>query len=204
METKKTLLIIAFSFLLSHLSAQTVVKMDMPPQADQPLKVVALFDEEIPEGIPVVLGLMGYDVAGGMTPYNYEWLLNGEIASTSDVVIFTPEKGDNLSLNVIDNNKCKATTSFNLKVASLRQNPDTEKIEGINIYPTVVQNSIQVEFDPVTGMQALVRIFDMQGKVVHQKIAPQSIEMNVNLSAGTYFISVRIGDQHKVEKIIAQ
>lgn len=204
METKKTLLIIAFSFLLSHLSAQTVVKMDMPPQADQPLKVVALFDEEIPEGIPVVLGLMGYDVAGGMTPYNYEWLLNGEIASTSDVVIFTPEKGDDLSLNVIDNNKCRATTSFNLKVASLRQNPDTEKIEGINIYPTVVQNSIQVEFDPVTGMQALVRIFDMQGKVVHQKIAPQSIEMNVNLSAGTYFISVRIGDQHKVEKIIAQ
>lgn len=204
MGTIKFFLIFAFALALSYSSAQTVVKMDMPPQADQPLKVVALFDEEIPEGIPVVLGLMGYDVEGGITPFQYEWMLNGEIASTSDVVIFTPSKGDDLSLNVIDNNKCKATTSFNLKVASLRQNPDKEGIEGINIYPTVIQNFINVAFEPIPGKLALVRIFDMQGKVVHQEVSPQSIELNVNLSAGTYFISVRIGNLHKVEKIIAQ
>lgn len=204
MGTIKFFLIFAFALALSYSSAQTVVKMDMPPQADQPLKVVALFDEEIPEGIPVVLGLMGYDVEGGITPFQYEWMLNGEIASTSDVVIFTPSKGDDLSLNVIDNNKCKATTSFNLKVASLRQNPDKEGFEGINIYPTVIQNFINVAFEPIPGKLALVRIFDMQGKVVHQEVSPQSIELNVNLSAGTYFISVRIGNLHKVEKIIAQ
>jgi len=204
METIKIFLIFAFALVLSHSSAQTVVKMDMPIQADQPLEVVALFEEEIPEGIPVVLGLMGYDVEGGIAPYQYEWLLNGEIISTSDVVIFTPAKGDDLSLNVIDNNKCRATTSFNLKVASLRQNPDTDEIEGINIYPTIVQNFIHVAFEPIPGKQALVRIFDMQGKVVHQKVSTQSTELNVSLSAGTYFISVRIGSKHKVEKIIAR
>ncbi|PWD99499.1 T9SS type A sorting domain-containing protein [Marinilabilia rubra] len=204
MGTIKFFLIFAFALALSYSSAQTVVKMDMPLQADQPLKVVALFDEEIPEGIPVVLGLMGYDVEGGITPYQYEWILNDEIVSTSDVMIFTPAKGDALSLNVIDNNKCRATTSFNLKVASLRQAANTDAIEGINIYPTVVRDYIQVDFEPIAGNQALIRIFNMQGKLIHHESTPHSSRLNVNLSAGTYFVSVRIGDLHKVEKILAR
>ncbi|WP_462318463.1 T9SS type A sorting domain-containing protein [Marinilabilia sp.] len=204
MGTIKFFLAFALALSLSYSPAQTVVKMDMPLQADQPLKVVALFDEEIPEGIPVVLGLMGYDVEGGITPYQYEWMLNGEIVSTSDVMIFTPKKGDDLSLNVIDDNKCRATTSFNLKVASLRQDPNTDGIEGINIYPTVVQNFIHVAFERIPGKHALVRIFDMQGKLIHLESTPHSSRLNVNLSAGTYFVSVKIGDLHKVEKILAK
>jgi hypothetical protein len=131
------------------LRAQTVVKMELPPQADEPLKVVALFDEEIPEDIPVVLGLMGYNVEGGNAPYLFEWLLNGVVISTTDVAVFTPKKGDDLVLKVTDNNICSASTAFNLKVASLPKN-NKEAGESIVLYPTVVKQELFVELPQIS------------------------------------------------------
>ncbi|MBE0653768.1 MAG: hypothetical protein IH594_08215, partial [Bacteroidales bacterium] len=144
-------------FTFCTVSSQTIVKMDLPQQAGQPLKVVALFNEELPEGIPVVLGLMGYDVEGGIAPYFFEWMLNGEVISTSDIAIFTPKKGDDLSLKVTDNNKCRASSSFNLKVASVPQNTEEEE-ENIKIYPTVFSHDIFIQFPGKDHKKALVRI----------------------------------------------
>lgn len=197
-------IILLFSVLtLNSISAQTVVKMDMPEQSDQPLKVVALFDEEIPEGIPVVLGIMGYDVEGGIDPYLFEWMLNDEVISTSDIAIFTPSKGDDLSLKVTDNNKCRATTSFNLKVASISGN-ETESEDNINIYPTVVSNYIHLEFPSSNEKKAWLRILDVTGKLVHQEYISESKDVNIELTPGIYFVSLKIGDINKVQKIIAQ
>lgn len=191
-------------FTLNSISAQTVVKMDMPQQADQPLKVVALFDEEIPEGIPVVLGLMGYDIEGGITPFLFEWLLNGEVVSTNDIVIFTPGKGDDLSLKVTDNNKCRATTSFNLKVASISQNLSETESETIEVYPTIVSDYITINVPQSENKKALMRIFNITGKIAHEEYIQENTRVNVNLTSGTYFVSVRMGVLHKVEKIIVR
>lgn len=204
MGTKKNLLLLVAQFFLISISAQTVVKMDMPQQADQPLKVIALFNEEIPEGVPVVLGLMGYDVEGGLTPFIYEWLLNGKVVSSSDIVIFTPAKGDDLSLKVTDNNKCKASTSFNLKIASIPPNPNGGEDESVKVYPTIVTDYIHVKLPPTESKKALVRIFDINGGIAHQEYIPESTRVNVNLTSGTYFVSVRIGGVHKVEKVIVR
>lgn len=191
------------TFSLQSLWAQTVVKMDLPPQADQQLKVVALFDEEIPEGIPVVLGLMGYDVEGGITPYLFEWLLNGEVISTSDIAIFTPSKGDDLSLKVTDNNMCRANTSFNLKVASIPGN-EVENEDKIKIYPTVVSDFIHIEFPSSNKENAWLRILDITGKLAYEEYISESKDISVQLTPGTYFVSVKIGVLNKVQKIIAQ
>jgi len=204
MRTIKTILILVSVFTLNSIFAQTVVKMDMPEQANQALEVVALFDEEIPEGIPVVLGLMGYDIEGGMSPYLFQWLLNGEVISTSDIAIFTPKKGDDLSLNVTDNNKCRATTSFNLKVASIHKKPGETEDEGIKVYPTIVKDHIHIEIPLTENKKALLRIFDSTGEIAQQEYIPESKDVNLNLTPGIYFLSLKIGDIHKVEKIIAQ
>lgn len=204
MRTIQFLLLLVVFFIMTSLSAQTVVKMDMPEQADQPLQVVALFDEEIPEGIPVVLGLMGYDVEGGITPYLFEWMLNGEVVSTNDVVVFTPSKGDDLSLKVTDKNKCRATTSFNLKFASIPQNPSAGEDEDIEVYPTIVTNHIHIKFPQAENKNALMRIFDIYGKIMQQEYISKSSDVNVRLTSGTYFVSVKTGEVHKVEKIIVR
>ncbi len=193
------LLLLLFS---SYLSAQTVVKMEMPTQADQPLEVVALFNEEIPEGIPVVLGLMGYDVSGGMTPYSYQWTLNEEVISTSDIAVFTPHTGDNLMLTITDHNICNSSATFDLKIAEVPGTND-ETPEDIRIYPTLVQNEIFIGFPNTTNAPSHVRIFDVNGKLVFETHLQSSSGIFPGLETGIYFVSVRVNDKHKVEKITA-
>lgn len=201
MRTLTILWYLTLAVSLNGLRAQTVVKMELPAQADQPLTVVALFDEEIPEGIPVVLGLMGYQVEGGNAPYHFEWLLNGLVVSTTDVAIFTPKKGDDLVLKVTDNTVCSASTAFNLKVASLPENDGNGNNQSIAVYPTVVKQELFVEF-PQTGLPALVRIFSLSGVVVYETFLAGNGRLDLNLASGTYFVSVKAGDLHKVEKIL--
>ncbi|MBN2164978.1 MAG: T9SS type A sorting domain-containing protein [Marinilabiliaceae bacterium] len=191
---------IVFSFTLMGVSAQTVVKMDMPQQAEKALKVVALFEEEIPEGIPVVLGLMGYDINGGATPYLFEWLLNNEVISTNDIVIFTATKGDQLVLKVTDNNKCRASTSFNLKFATI----EPVKNEFIKVYPTVVNDHVCVDLPTDMDGEVLIRIFDLNGKLAISQTILKSQMIPLSLAPGTYFVSVKTADKHKVEKIVVQ
>ncbi len=195
-----------YTFLLllvlssSSLFSQTVVTMDMPEQSDKKLQVVALFDEEIPEGVPVVLGLMGYDIEGGLQPLSYSWLLNGEVISTNDIVIFTPSKGDDLALSVTDKNKCTSTTSFNLKFTQI----DKESTTEISVYPTLVNDFVHIDYPTQEENTALVRIFNSSGKIVLQNTLSECSDLNIKLAPGVYFISVRVGVQHKVEKIIVQ
>ena len=203
MRTKKTFLLFAIACILKTGYSQTLVKMDLPMQADLPLSVVALFDEEMPEGIPVVLGLMGYDVEGGITPYIFEWQLNDEVISTSDIAVFTPQIGDDLVLSVSDNNQCRASTTFNLKAAIVPKNPD-EGEESIKVYPTVFTHEIFVQFPEIAHEKALVRIFNMQGVMLYQGYLRESAGIPLDLTPDMYFISVKTGDFHKVERIIAQ
>jgi hypothetical protein len=190
-------------FLLSTSlpKAQTVVKMDMPEQAEFPLEVVALFDEEIPEGIPVVLGLMGYDITGGMEPYQFEWMLNDEVISTTDMAVFTPQQGDDLALRITDNNICSTSTAFNLKISSLPHHGN-DSDNFIRIFPTLVKSEIQIEFTGSPHPNALLRIFNMGGKKVWEQHLGGNTRLFPALNPGTYFVSVRSGNRNKVEKII--
>lgn len=196
----KSVLHIFFFFATMGISAQTVVKMDMPEQPDKALKVVALFEEEIPTGIPVVLGLMGYQIDGGSTPYKFEWTLNNEVISTGDVAVFTPKKGEDLLLKVTDNNKCMASTAFKLKFARIEQ----AESDSIAIYPTMVKEKIQIWLPEKSDVQAWVRIFNVNGKMVHQQTIRSSADITPGLPSGTYFVSVKTTGEHKVEKIIVE
>jgi len=179
--------------------------MAVPTQAKEQVKVVVLFDEEVPEGMPVVLGLMGYNVTGGIEPYTYQWVQNGNVVGTGDLVIITPQKGDQFSLKVIDKNKCHNTTSFNMKVIS-RVNGQNGEINGIKVYPTIIKDDqIHINMEKSDKMKnANIRIFDVKGNLMYQTFVTESYTIDHYLLAGTYFVSVKIDDLHKVTKIIVQ
>lgn len=192
------------SLLLS--TAQTVVKMNMPPQAKDPLQVTVLFDEEVPEGMPVVLGLMGYSVIGGIVPYTYEWMQNGKVIGTGDVVIITPAKGDKIELKATDKNKCYSTMAFSMKVISRMPGTKDERNDTYTITPTLVKNGfIHIGLpDADNKLKANVRIFDTNGALKLQKHITGSADITFGLPAGSYFVSVQTDEFHKVEKIIVQ
>lgn len=172
----KKIIITFLSFAAIMLcSAQTVVKMNMPPQAKDPLQVTVLFDEEVPEGMPVVLGLMGYSVSGGMTPYTYEWMQNGKVIGTGDVVIVTPAKGDKIELKATDKNKCYSTMAFSMKVISRIPAAKDERNDTYTITPTLVKNGvIHIGLpDADNKLKANVRIFDTNGTLKHPNTSPK-------------------------------
>ena len=202
---KKHILLLALIGSLLFVHSQTVVKMAVPIQAKEQVKVVVLFDEEVPVGMPVVLGLMGYSVTGGIEPFTYQWVQNGNVVGTGDVVIITPLKGDQFSLKVIDKNKCHNTTSFNMKVIS-RVSGQNEEINGIKVYPTIIKdNQIHIDMEKSDKMKnANIRIFDVKGNLMYQTFVTESYTIDHYLLDGTYFVSVKTDDLHKVTKIIVQ
>lgn len=181
--------------------SQTVVKMNMPSQSKEQLKVVALFEEEIPESIPVVLGVLGYSITGGTAPFKYEWQQNGTTISKTDVAVVTPAKGDVLVLKVTDAGGCSSTTSFNLKVASRINFQPASDDSSISIYPTVVDSYFNVE-NSADNEEATIRIFDVNGEMLLQQSFTGSTQISTNLPSGIYFVSVQSSQNHILKKIV--
>ncbi len=202
----KRILFLVFTFCIATLQSQTIVKMALPQQAKEQISVVVLFEEQVPEGIPVVLGLMGYNVIGGLSPYTFEWLQNGKVIGTSDIVVITPAKGDNITLKATDKNRCYSVTSFNMKVIAKVEKAENGKEGTPGVFPTMINNDEISVFLPKTdhNTPTNVRVFDLKGIMLFQTIISESTSLKCQLSDGNYFVSIKTTTCHKIEKIIVK
>jgi len=184
--------------------SQTVVKMNLPQQAKEALKVVVLFDEEVPGGMTVVLGLMGYQLNGGLSPYTYEWYQNSKLIGTNDIVSLVPANGDQVTLKVKDKNRCYSQSSVNMKVRGIKPEGTEDVSGGINVFPTLVTNQqIQIKLPALKpNDEALIRFMDLNAKVLISKNIRESQTLHFDLPSGSYFVSVRTGEFQLVKKIV--
>jgi len=106
------ILIVLLSSLMA--TAQTVVRMRMPAQSENALSVATLYNEALPTGVSIVLGVVGYEINGGTAPYQYEWLKNNQVISTGEVAVIVPEKDMNYVLRVKDKNGCSVENAINV------------------------------------------------------------------------------------------
>lgn len=205
MNMKPNIITIFLTFVLFAAQSQTIVKMSVPKQSEEPVKVVVLFDEEVPEGMPVVLGIMGYNVTGGLEPYTYEWIQNGNVVGTGDIVVITPSKGDQFTLKARDKNRCFSSTPFKMKTIS-KAKWESRQVDGIKIYPTIVKNNIiNIIFHQTDSPKnAQIRLLDIKGSVLIETFTSVNYIIDKYLPDGTYFISVKTDDFNKVEKIIVK
>jgi hypothetical protein len=202
---KPTITALFLTIVLFAVNSQTIVKMSVPKQSEEPVKVVVLFDEEVPEGMPVVLGIMGYNVTGGLEPYTYEWIQNGNVVGTGDIVVITPSKGDQFTLKAIDKNRCFSSTPFKMKTIS-KAKWESRQVDAIKVYPTIVKNNIINIIFPQTEnpQNAQIRLLDIKGSVLIETFTSDNYIIDKYLPDGTYFISVKTDDFNKVEKIIVK
>ena len=202
----KRIFLLLIGISLQVMTAQVIVKMDLPPQAEQPLAVKVLFEEEVPEGMPVVLGLVGYRISGGVQPYSYEWIQNGKVVGTGDVVVITPAKGDVFELKATDKNKCHSLTSFSLKVIQRVSTEANPVGRNIRIYPSIVQDDVfHIEVpEHLRSAGVWVRFFDVKGLKLYETVLHCSTSLKHLLPDGIYFVSVSNVEVHRVEKIIVK
>ena len=196
---------IILSGLFSVVQAQSLVKMSVPKQSDKPLQIVVLFEGGLSGNVSIVLGV-DYEVIGGVAPYSFEWLQNGEVVGTSDIVVVNPKNGDRIDLYVRDAIRCFTSASFNLGTSTQISSEDGKGTAEIRIYPTLVKDGVihitlPESDDPA---QALIRIFDMKGDLCYQQTAAESLNIQMNLQSGMYLVVVTTKGKYVVEKVVVE
>ena len=81
---------------------------------------------------------------------------------------------------------------------------DNETANGISIYPNPSNGKFNMNLGE-NNAQAYI-IYDMNGRVVEEKEinGQTSVDFDMNMAAGTYFIKVISGDKVSVEKIVIE
>lgn len=181
-------------------TAQTVVRMRLPAQSENALSVATLYNEALPTGISIVLGVVGYDISGGTAPYQFEWLKNNQVISTGEVAIITPEKGAIYVLRVKDKNNCSIDNAININSsAKAAVNYLSENVK-IGLQPTI--NKLFIDFKGFIPENMQVSIYDLQGKLHEKHVLRESNTIQLNLPNATYLAVIGNSDMYHVEKII--
>ena len=75
----------------------------------------------------------------------------------------------------------------------------------LRMYPNPATDKIFIEQDNISGSETLVSVYDLTGKLKHQKVMQNNrkIELDIqNLSNGIYFVDVRTNNKQKMLKLI--
>lgn len=195
-----TILSVLFCSLI--ITAQTVVRMRMPVQSEKALSVATLYNEALPTGVSIVLGVVGYEISGGTAPYQYEWLKNNQVIATGEIAVIVPEKNMNYVLRVKDNNGCSVENAIN--VTSSAKAVKNYLSETVNINLKQFTNQLSVDFKSFVPENTSVSVFDIQGKLHYRQALVESATISVQLPIGIYLVVVGNGQMYHVQKIMVK
>jgi len=183
-------LITIFTMLLVvPLRAQTVVKMELPQQPDIPVGATTLFDETLPSDMPTAIGIMGYDISGGYTPYTYQWLENQTVIANGETTLITPKAGKSYYLRVVDDNNCTVTIPIEVEEAK-KGDPVGSSDLNLIMDTWLTQQTLTIRMKDDTMGRMGLRLYDMNGRMVMNNTVASSAELPVNLYPGIYLLHV--------------
>lgn len=179
---------------------QSVVRMRMPAQSENALSVATLYNEALPTGISIVLGVVGYNIKGGTAPYQYEWLKNNQLIATGEIVVINPERGSNYVLRVKDKNKCVIETSINVSNAAKVAKSYLSETLKINVQQ--FSKELSIEFEGFVPENLNLHVFDLQGKMHLKQAIYGNSTVPLQLTAGAYLVVLGNDQMYHVQKII--
>jgi hypothetical protein len=194
------ILIILFQICCQNTMAQSVVRVRMPAQSEKGLSVETLYNEALPTGISIVLGVVGYEIKGGTAPYQYEWLKNNQVIAMGEVVVINPERGSNYVLRVKDKNMCVIETSINVSNASKAAKSYLSETVKINVQQ--LAKELSIEFEAFVPENLNLHIFDLQGKLQMKQAIYGNCTVAMQLAAGAYLVVLGNEQMYHVQKII--
>lgn len=195
----KILIVLLYSF---SVTAQTVVRMRMPAQSENALSIATLYNEVLPTGVSIVLGVVGYEISGGTAPYQYEWLKNNQVIATGEIAVIVPEKDMNYVLRVKDKNGCSVENAIN--VSSSAKVAKNYLSETVKINLSQFSHQLSVDFKSFIPENMTVSIFDLQGKLYTKQAISESTTIPVQLPFGVYLVVVGNGQLYHVQKIMVK
>ena len=179
---KNSFIIFLFLFLSNSLIAQTVVKVlsNQPQKFD--ITANSLYSISSNN---IILG-DSVSVTGGVTPYQYSWLKDGQLIGTSlQLVIPASNSTNSFTLNVKDANNCSLSKSTSITDIN-EINSDTSKIL---IYPNPTTSFLNINPKIIYG-KLNVFVYDNKGNLMYNKQISGFTKLDINLSSGLYLIKI--------------
>jgi len=150
------------------------------------------------------VGAIDITVSGSLSPYSFEWQLNGQIIPDTTEDLNGIGHGD-YTVFITDANGCTVQSQV-IEVDSLTSTGNPSLIELVGIYPNPTSGRVTVVFpDQFIGKDAYLSVFDATGRRVKEQQSNQQKQVQVDLSGlsdGLYSMLIRIEGQQTVRKIV--
>ncbi|TCO05988.1 T9SS type A sorting domain-containing protein [Natronoflexus pectinivorans] len=192
------ILLMAWSSMLG----QTVVRLAKPQQATEPIEAYTLFDESLPADIPNAIGTMGYYINGGSFPYSYQWLENETVIAEGELALIVPSINHSYYLRIRDSNSCEVLIPISISPSMPGEKSSMAHSETYNWKLT--RNYLYLNGNLSTEQSVNIRLYDINGRLIHHQLIHAETTIPVNLSPGVYLIYSKLGDVNRVEKAIVE
>lgn len=137
-------------------------------------------------------------VAGGSTPYTYEWSDGQTTQTATDLVTGT------YSVIVTDADGCSLTAEVDVLLVGTTQ-PESLRYLSVGPNPNTGLIYFNLELNSTELVQ--VRVFDLQGKAIYRSapatLQQQRLEIDLgNAVNGLYLVQILIGDEQMTRKVV--
>jgi Secretion system C-terminal sorting domain/SprB repeat len=146
------------------------------------------------------------NVSGGVSPFSYEWLLNGLIVSTAEDPVGLSAGA--YTLIIMDAIGCNIMVN-NIVIGNLVGTSEQYIAGGLQLFPNPASESVYILLKNVFHTAASLQIYDMHGLLVSEipilSEEASSLEIPVaHLAPGVYTLLIRDGDKIWRERLLKQ
>ena len=141
-------------------------------------------------------------VSGGLPPYTYAWILNGQTVYNQQNI--TGIAAGDYTVIVTDDNGCIAG-SQSIFVSNTSSTTNPVALDAVQVFPNPTDEHLIVLLpDDLVGQQVFLQILDQTGRQLVDQVSVQEKQIDLTftgLPSGLYFLVMRIGDNRVVRKI---
>jgi len=181
-------------------------------------------------------GRINIQITGGVQPYTYQWSHNSQTTliynaacegfytlnlldskgykiSTSTFITAPKANNWNLTGNTNSNNPSQLKTAYSLYIKdNTVTGIDANELEiGVNLYPNPIANDINIVLNLPDNVNAILEIYDAQGKLVanpklgNKMQGENNLSINVsNLQSGLYLLKIVAGKNSVTKRFVKQ
>jgi hypothetical protein len=142
-------------------------------------------------------------VGGGLPPYTYAWILNGQTVSNQQNI--TGIAAGDYTVIVTDDNGCIAG-SQSIVVSNTSATSTPVAMDGIRVFPNPTADNLSVLLpDAMVDQSVFLQLLDQTGRRVVDQVSLREKQIDLTfpgLSNGLYFLVVRVGGNQMVRKVV--
>ena len=143
-------------------------------------------------------------VAGGTTPYNFQWMASGDIIDpTSETPHIVIDSTDDYILFVTDSNGFMQSDTLHINVNCFTTSINSTSSAGIFVFPNPIHDQLTINL-PEQSLLTVVTITNAFGQEVSRTRYSNTskLELEIQGENGLYFVRVVAGEKSGVYKIV--